>query len=55
LVTDIWMAAAKSYGSFLAARLVNGFGTGANETMLPLVIADMFFLHERGKFIGIYL
>lgn len=55
LATDIWMAAAPSYGSMLAARLINGFGTGANETMLPLIITDMYFLHERGKYVGIYL
>lgn len=55
LATDIWMAAAGSYWSFMAARLINGFGTGANESMLPLVVADLFFLHQRGKYIGIYL
>lgn len=55
LVTDIWMAAAGSYWSFMAARLINGFGTGANESMLPLVVTDLFFLHQRGKYIGIYL
>lgn len=54
LATDIWMAAAGSYWSFMGARLVNGFGTGANESMLPLVVADMFFLHQRGKYVGIY-
>jgi MFS family permease len=49
------MAAAGSYWSFMGARLINGFGTGANESMLPLVVADMYFLHQRGKYIGIYL
>ncbi|CZR66561.1 related to MFS transporter [Phialocephala subalpina] len=42
LATDIWMAAAGSYWSFMAARLINGFGTGANESMLPLVVADIY-------------
>lgn len=55
LVSDIWMAASPSYASFMASRVVNGFGTGANETMLPLIITDMFFLHQRGRYVGIYL
>lgn len=55
LVSDIWMAASPSYGSMMAARVLNGFGTGANESMLPLIITDLFFLHQRGKYVGIYL
>ncbi|KAH8660421.1 serine/threonine kinase 16 [Xylariales sp. PMI_506] len=54
LASDVWMAASPSYNSFMAARVINGFGTGANESMLPMVVADLFFLHQRGKFIGIY-
>jgi len=44
----IWAALTKGYGSFLAARILMGFGSGAAETMAPLSIADIFFLHERG-------
>jgi MFS family permease len=44
----IWAACTTTYGSFLAARILMGFGSGAAETMAPLSIADIFFLHERG-------
>jgi MFS family permease len=44
----IWAACTYSYGSFLAARILMGFGSGAAETVAPLSIADVFFLHERG-------
>lgn len=44
----IWAAFTTTYGSFLAARILMGFGSGAAETMAPLSIADIFFLHERG-------
>lgn len=53
--TCIWMALAKSYGSFLAARAVNGVGAAANETIMAVVVADIMFLHERGTWMGVYL
>jgi hypothetical protein len=28
--------------------LVTGWGAGAVEVLVPLTIADIFFLHERG-------
>ncbi len=48
LACAIWASCTHSYGSFLAARILMGFGSGAAETMAPLSIADVFFLHERG-------
>lgn len=50
----IWAACTYSYGSFLAARILMGFGSGAAETMAPLSIADVFFLHERGLIMAMY-
>ncbi|EON65741.1 hypothetical protein W97_04980 [Coniosporium apollinis CBS 100218] len=54
LISDIWQAAAKSYNSFLAARIVSGLGTAANESIMTIVVTDIIFLHERGRFVGIY-
>lgn len=48
LACALWAAFTQSYASFLAARIIMGFGSGAAETMAPLSIADIFFLHERG-------
>jgi MFS family permease len=48
LACAIWAACTTGYGSFLTARILMGFGSGAAETMAPLSIADIFFLHERG-------
>lgn len=48
LACAIWAACTYTYGSFLAARILMGFAAGAAETMAPLSIADVFFLHERG-------
>jgi MFS family permease len=51
----IWEAEAKSYKSLIGARVVNGFATATSETMAVQVICDLFFLHERGVWMGVYL
>lgn len=43
-----WTSVATLYASIMAARLVTGWGAGAVEVLVPLTIADIFFLHERG-------
>lgn len=52
--TSIWRAKANSYGSFMGACIVNGIGAGPAETIMPAVIADIFFLHDRGKWNTLY-
>lgn len=54
LACAIWAACTYTYGSFLAARILMGFAAGAAETMAPLSIADVFFLHERGTVMAMY-
>lgn len=49
IASAIWRAKATSYGSFMGACVLNGFGAGPAETIQPAVIADIFFLHDRGK------
>jgi MFS family permease len=48
-VTAIWASVATSYGSELGSRIVMGFSSGVAECLSPLVIADIYFLHERGS------
>ncbi|KAF1956986.1 MFS transporter-like protein [Byssothecium circinans] len=52
--TSIWRAKATSYGSFMGACVVNGIGAGPAETIMPSVVADIFFLHDRGKWNTLY-
>ncbi|KAI0021455.1 major facilitator superfamily domain-containing protein [Xylariomycetidae sp. FL0641] len=54
LVTAIWLIFEKSYGGFLAGRIIMGFGSGAAETIAPVSISDVFFLHERGTIMSLY-
>lgn len=52
--SSIWAAVAGSYGSLLGARIVQGFGASASEALGPSVVADLYFLQERGFRIGFY-
>ena len=55
LASDIWQATAKDYNSFIGARVLNGLGSASNESIMTIVVADIFFLHERGAYVGLYL
>lgn len=54
VLTNIWQALATSHQSLLAARACNGIVAATSETIMVQVIADMFFLHERGFWMGTY-
>lgn len=45
----IWSARASTYGSLLASRIIASWFSGSTECVAPITIADIFFLHERGK------
>lgn len=51
---SIWAAVAASWGSLFGARIIQGFGASASEALGPAVVADLYFIHERGTKIGIY-
>jgi len=52
VLTNIWQALATSHKSLLAARACNGIAAATSETIMVQVIADMFFLHERGFWVS---
>jgi hypothetical protein len=39
----------------MGARVLNGFATATTEALMMQVVTDMFFLHERGVWTGVYL
>ena len=53
--SSVWSAVAKDFGSLLGARIVQGFGASAAEALGPSVVADLFFIHERGLWMGLYV
>lgn len=55
VAANIWQAEVKTYRSFIGARVISGLGAAANESIMPIVIADVMFLHQRGLWMGLYL
>jgi nitrate/nitrite transporter NarK len=55
MLSCIWEALATSHRSLLAARAVTGLVCATSESIPVQVIADVFFLHERGLWTGVYL
>lgn len=43
----IWAAAAKSYGSFMGARILQGLSMACFESISYAFIGDLYFVHER--------
>jgi MFS family permease len=55
IAANIWQARVTTYASFLGARAIGGLGAAANESIMPMVISDVMFLHQRGVWMGLYL
>lgn len=51
--SSIWSAVAKSWGSLFGARIIQGVSASAAESLAPAVVADLYFIHERGTKVGI--
>lgn len=45
----LWAGFSTSLDSHIAARVFQGFGAGAVEALIPLVLQDMLFIHQRNK------
>lgn len=55
IAANIWQARVMTWPSFLGARAIGGLGAAANESIMPMVISDVMFLHQRGVWMGLYL
>src|SRR3569833_625237 len=44
-----WAGACTSLQAHIAARVVHVLGAGAVEALLPLIVQDMVFIHQRAK------
>jgi MFS family permease len=44
---SVWGAFAKNYDSFLASRVISGFGMAPYEVLVQCTIGDLYFVHQR--------
>ena len=52
-VCTVWAGYSTSLESHLLARCLHAVGTGATESLIPLMIQDMTFIHQRNRAISI--
>ena len=52
--TAAWCAGAKTFESFMAARILNGFFSTVAQVSGLMFIQDMFYFHERARKINIW-
>ena len=52
--TAAWCAGAKTFESFMGARILNGFFSTVTQAGGLMFIQDMFFFHERARKINIW-
>lgn len=55
LAATIGAALANSYSGYMAARFFQGFGVSPAATVGLAIINDMFFEHERGQKVGLWV
>lgn len=53
-ITNIIAGYCSTWTGIMVSRAINGFANGANIALGPAVICDMYFLHERGLYMGIF-
>ncbi|KAJ5996502.1 hypothetical protein N7499_007180 [Penicillium canescens] len=51
VVGAVLCATATSYNWHLGARMVIGISAGQSEALVPMITQEVFFLHERSKFL----
>ncbi|KAK4144428.1 protein HOL1 [Dichotomopilus funicola] len=51
----VWGAAATSFESLLWSNIVGGFAASSTEALGASMVNDLYFLHERGAKMGVYM
>ncbi|KAI9835897.1 MAG: hypothetical protein M1819_001795 [Sarea resinae] len=51
----IWTAKFHGTGQWMASNVLGGLGTSAYEAVIQLSVFDMFFAHERGRMLAVYI
>lgn len=54
MACNVWASRTHSWNSLLAASIVSGFASAAGEGAVPAVVADLFFVSERGTMMMIF-
>lgn len=50
----LWCAKSRSLGSHIAGRNVMSIAAGTSEALCPIIVQELFYLHERGKVVATF-
>jgi MFS family permease len=50
----LWTAFISSRGEYFANRMLLGTFTSPQETLIEIIVGDLHFTHNRGKYLGLY-
>jgi MFS family permease len=50
----IWTAFVSTRGEFFANRFLLGTFTSPQETLIEIIVGDLYFTHDRGFYLGLY-
>ncbi|KAM5345101.1 hypothetical protein ACJ41O_010963 [Fusarium nematophilum] len=53
-LATLWCGLATSYKSLLAARIFQGIGGAAADTVAPALVGDLYPVHQRGRAMAVY-
>ena len=51
----LWGAVAQSFESLLWSNIIAAFAGSSTEALGAAIVNDLYFLHERGSMLGIYM
>lgn len=54
-VSQIWMGVSKTIGDYYGAHVLLGLGAAPFEALVAISVADVWFVHERGSKLGVYV
>ncbi|KAJ5109592.1 hypothetical protein N7532_002237, partial [Penicillium argentinense] len=54
LAATIGCALSQTFEQHLGLRILQGLATGATESLLPLMLSEVTFVHQRGLIYGVY-
>ncbi|KAJ4350335.1 uncharacterized protein N0V89_008956 [Didymosphaeria variabile] len=53
-ISNVAAATSENLGGHFVSRIFLGLATGATESLLPLILSDVTFVHERSFYFGLY-
>lgn len=54
LATQVWAPYTKTNGQWIASKIVQGFVGAPIESLCEISVTDIYFTHERGRYIALY-